>query len=201
MLGETSETMMHKMEELMKSEKAITKAAVEDYCPEPFFYIDKVKFDEEEATRFVAYTQDDALLGSLIERLLDILPNRLEVLLKVAKEEISDEVKWDRYYGKVTKDTLAKVVSANFDYLLHDGSHEFCVKVEDSGEYFAIDDHAIVFIYSSKPEYEDALVDLGFEQRQNPLIFDGPHWHVILRESKALQKRLIKTLELKSIGE
>jgi len=107
-----------------------------------------------------------------------------------------DEIEWKRYYGKIKKQKLLEKLVSNYEYLLLDGGHQFCVRDGNTGDYFAIDDHAVVFIYSSRKEYRKVLTDLGFKNKKDELIFEIPHWHVMLEDSEKLQKQLVEDLGL-----
>ena len=75
------------------------KAVREGYSPSPFFY---EQTNERSEARLVGWTGSVAQLQSLFERLTSELPNNVDILLKVRRDEpITPDSgdPWERYYG------------------------------------------------------------------------------------------------------
>ncbi len=178
--------------------KTIIKAAIKDFHPQDFYYFDQTTFNENEISRFIAYTQEDEKLILLIKNILNLFSDNLEVLVNVQKD-IDKKDNWIKYYCEKKKSDLFKEIDKNKEYIIYDGSNQFCVKDPESGDYFALDDHGVFFIYSQDIKYEEILEVMNFERNKNITIFEKPHSHVILGNSEELLHKLIEDFNLEKV--
>ena len=186
------------MEKETTGNKTIIKAAIKDFHPQDFYYFDQTTFDGNEISRFIAYTQDDEKLILLIKNILNLFSDNLEVLVKVQKK-VDKKDDWDKYFCEIEKSDLFKEIDNNKEYIIHDGSNQFYVKDPESGDYVALDDHGVFFIYSQNIKYEEILEVMSFERNQNVTIFEKPHSHVLLSNSDELLHKMIETFNLEAV--
>lgn len=170
-----------------------TKAVVEAYSPKPFFFKD----EEDFGTRYVAWTSGLAQLKQLVHAILKEFPEEIEILFKLQLD--SEKDKFKRYHGYLSKTLLLEVIHEYELYIFSDGMHQLCVRRKDTGEYFAIDDHGILFIYSDSEDTVDLCLENGFENRNEKLFFEQPHWHYSPSDSDNIRDIVIEKLSLKAV--
>jgi hypothetical protein len=172
----------------IKEEKL--KACLDGYNPLPFYF--KQKY--EQGLRYVAWTSNLPQLKQLVYDIINSFSENLEILLKISLEDNPEE--FQRYYTKIRKNDLISLMKQNELYIFSDGNHQLCIKRSDTGEYMALDDHDILFIYSDSQTNTDILKNNNFENREEKLIFDSGHWHIRPKDSEKLAEKLIKELNL-----
>lgn len=170
-----------------------TKAIVKGYNPKPFFFKEEANF----GSRYVAWTSDLNQLKNLVYTILQEFPEELDILFKQQKESKTDE--FNRYHGYVSKILFTDILQEYELYLFSDGFHQLCVRREDTGEYIALDDHGILFIYSDSEHIAKICLNNNFENRNEKLIFKQPHWHYSPAGSEKTKDIVIQKLSLKAV--
>ena len=178
--------------------KSVIKAAIANFHPHDFYYFDQTTFDGTDISRFIAYTQEDEKLILLIKNILNLFSDNLEVLVKVQKNSDKKD-DWNKYFCEISKSNLFKEIDKNTEYIIHDGSNQFYVKDPESGDYFALDDHGVFFIYSQNIKYEEILEVMNFERNKDIAIFEKPHSHVLLSNSDELLNKMIESFNLEEV--
>ena len=168
------------------------KAVVDGYNPSPFYFREKY----ENGHRYVAWSNNLIQLKKVFYGIVSEFPEDIEILLKISFED--EPEKFDRYYGKINKADFLLIIKENELYVFSDGNHQLCVRNPVSGDYIALDDHDILFIYSDLNENIEILKNNEFEERKEKLILEEGHWHVRPSNSEELSDRLIKKLNLKN---
>ena len=172
------------------------KAVVEGYDPPPFFF---AQTSPHGAVRWVAWTGKLPQLKQLVYGLLRLFSPHAQVLLKVDKKDVSDGAVWTRYHGEAP---VAKVVHAIRDHerlIFQDGYTQLCVRDDDTGEYIALDEYGVLYIYAHDDRFTQTCRDCGFEERPETLISDQPHWRQALDDAAELRASLVKALHLEEV--
>ena len=172
------------------------KACVEGYDPPPFFFREEFQGN----VRLVAWTSRLDHLKSAFYRIIESFPETVEVLFKVKIDSPDDADEWHRYYGRIAHGTLESGIRANELCVFQDGGNQLCVRIPDTPEYIALDDHNILFVYSQRPSFRQALVESGLKEQANPLLFEKPHWHVMPKDSDIHRERFINAIGLNDEG-
>ncbi len=175
-------------------EKDKLKAIAKEYNLRPFFFRQKYS----EGFRFVAWSSMLRQLKALVYDILKIFSGDIEILLKIRIQK-EGEVDWDRYHGQIEHWKLAEVIKNNELYVFQDGEHQLCIRDSDTGEYIALDDHDILFIYSESEQVIHICEKNGFENREEKLISDFGHWHYSPKDSSALGEKFINDLSLEPV--
>jgi hypothetical protein len=150
------------------------KAYREGYSPGAFVF----QQVSEEGARLVAWTPDLSQLKSALLAVLHCFPVDLEVLFKTEAEGVGARNGWRRYHGTVDRPTLLELLEECQELIFSDGGSMLCVRRPDSGEYLALDEHGILFVYSTDPTYLRLHEELGFPKRTTELLFESGHWHI-----------------------
>ncbi len=172
------------------------KAYREGYNPSPFVFQEASK----EGTRVVAWTADLSQLKSALLAILDRFPPMVEVLFKTETGAERERDGWRRFLATVQRRTLVELLKASEELIFSDGGSMLCIRSSTTSEYVALNEHGILFVYSSDPSYIRVCEELGFEQRSNELLFEGPHWHIRPAHHEQQQEWLKRRLRLKYIS-
>jgi hypothetical protein len=171
------------------------KAVRQGYDVDPFFFREWNGPD----TRIVAWTASPGQLRDLLHAVTNRFPEELEVLLKAHDLGADERDAWERWGGDCSRADVLDAFVTHEHFVTQDGASQVCVKRPDTGEYFALDDHGILFIYSPDPSFEGILEAMGFVRAREPLIFEGGHWHKHLKDHTVLRDRFITGLGLRWI--
>jgi hypothetical protein len=178
--------------------ETLPKAVREGYAPAPFFIRQEY---EAGSIRWVAWTNSLPDLKSLFYHILDAFPETVEVLLKI-KQPGADGVaadSWRRFHATCPVEEFAAAVRENETFAFQDGSSQLCAMCGGGGDYFALDDHGIFFLYADNEGVGKLLQRKGFEERTEELLSDAPHWHVGSSQAQEQRERFIARLGLKSV--
>lgn len=184
--------------ETVNGKKHVIKAAISDYAPADLYCADHMMHNGMDISRFVAYTQNPDTMSQLIKKVVKLLPESLEILVRVQKNpENPDE--WTRYYAESTRERVLREYDNNLEFILHDGTNQFFVKDPESGDYFTLDDHGVLFIYSIDTRYEDILESMSFERHAEITLFDKPHEHLIRDDAPELLQKMVAGFGLEEV--
>lgn len=171
------------------------KAWAKEYEESPFFF----EQDSRHGRRLVAWSEQSDQVKSAFYALLKLLPSAVGVLLKVSAGKTDSKPLWFRYHGNVDREDLQKVVRQNESYVFSDGMHQLCFRDPDTGHYFALDDHGILFVYEPTDADADVFRSLGFEKKYAEPLYSAFHYHRQLNDSENLKAKLIRELGLVEI--
>jgi hypothetical protein len=156
------------------------KAVRDGYEPAPFFF---VQTHESGATRVVAAAALLSTIRTAFEALIRILPESVEVLLKVKPEneagtdsDADAEQVWQRHYGVIAQGALLEALERCDEFVYRDSRNQLCVRDPISFDYIVLDDLGVLYVYSDQPSFRQTLVRLGFEERTDALIDEKGHW-------------------------
>jgi hypothetical protein len=168
------------------------KAWAPDY-PERAFCFEQ-KF--EALTRLVAWSADAAQIQRAFFTTVDLLPDPVEVLLKVEAGRSADgEPLWARYAGVRRREALLAGVRANEFYVFSDGAHQLTLKDPAREHYLTLDEHGIFFLYAPTSANREVFRAAGFTETEAPLIYNAPHFHRVAPDTR-LQGQFIQSLGL-----
>jgi len=153
-----------------------SKAIREGYSPAPFFFHQEY---EPGKMRWIAWTSSLPQLKELFYRAVRCFPNDVQVLLKLQQAERADPVTgpWQRYHGNCLLEKLIAVIEENEDQVFTDGGSQLCVMPGEGGDYIALDEHGIFFLYTDNEEFRNLFAELGYKDRSQELLWDAGHWH------------------------
>jgi hypothetical protein len=173
------------------------KAAVEGYAPKPFFFAQTGRRDG--AIRWVAWTGDLAQLKRLVYAVLRCFSPNAQVLLKVDKQNVADGTVWTRYHGDAPLAKVIRAIESHERFVFQDGYTQLCVRDDDTGEYVALDEYDVLYIYSDDDRFAHACRECRFEEREEELISDRGHWRRSLPDTADACKSFVKALHLKQV--
>lgn len=174
----------------------IPKAVVAGYDPPAFFFM---QTSPEGATRWVAWAGDVSRLRRLVYDVLAGFSLHARVLLKVDRQTVPDGPVWTRYHGEAP---LAKVVAAIRDcesFVFQDGYTQLCVRDDDTGEYIAVDEFGLLWIYADDDRFVEVCRRAGFEERPEELISDRGHYRRGVPDAAGQRERFVKALDLDEV--
>ena len=164
----------------------------ENYNPNPFYF---VEYNEEYSySRIVSFTQNNIQLKKIFIEVIEYFPQEIEILLKVPKDK-----DYKRYYGSIEKYKLTVALEKYEEFVLEDGSYQLCIKNPNNDENIALDEHGILFIYSTNDVYINLLEKNNYISLKEELIYAKPHFHQFIKDSEIYLNRFIKELELEEV--
>ena len=172
------------------------KAVVEGYAPAPFFF---AQTSPDGAVRLVAWAPEVRPVEALLHAVLAEFSPHAQVLLKVGKQDVPDGPVWTRYHGEAPTARVAKAVRDFERLVFHDGYTQLCVRDDDTGEYLALDEFGLLWVYSDDPKFADLCRACGFEERVEELISDRPRWQCALDDGPELAERFVRELGLNEV--
>jgi len=167
------------------------KAVRDGYAPAPFFF---EQSNAEDGIRLVAWTGNLDQLRSLFRSIVESFSDNLELLFKTDTD--SEDGQWTRFHGSVPSWKFKQAISTFDELIFRDGGSVLCVKDSRIGDYLALDQNGIFFLYSNKPIYPSIFQAHGFDMRQNELIDEKPHWNVRPKNASEDGKKFIQELGL-----
>jgi hypothetical protein len=168
------------------------KAWAPDYQESPFCFTQK--FDQFH--RLVAWSGDPAQVQRAFFATVELLPDPLEILLKVEAGRAADgEPLWKRFSGVQRRDAFVAAVRANEFFVFSDGAHQLTVKDPAREHYLTLDEHGIFFVYGAGEGNLTLFRSLGFVEHDAPLLYTLPHFHRVPPDD-ALQRKFIQSLGL-----
>jgi hypothetical protein len=175
------------------------KAVREGYAPSPFFF----KEDGPRGrARLVAWTPDLAQVSRLFEHLVALLPDQVEILMKIEREEPDDSPEtWDRFFGACPRSLLQTAIMKCSAFVYQDSRCQLMVRDPESREYIVLDEVGVVYVYSTAEKFRQAFLAEQFEERAEPLIRTGPHWRQRIPDGEALIRRFVAETGVHQIDE
>lgn len=168
------------------------KAWAPDYHESPFCFEEKF----EKFNRLVAWSDDPTQIQRALFATVDLLPDPLEILLKLAAGQADDgELLWRHFSGMQRRAAFIATVRANEFFVFSDGAHQFTIKAPGREHYLTLDEHGILFVYEPTPANRDVFRALGFTERKAPLLYARPHFQRVSSDD-ALQRKFIQALGL-----
>jgi hypothetical protein len=166
------------------------KVHARDYRPSAFYFRQELP----DGYRYAAWTPRLSQLKSAYYEIVKSLTPYVQVLLVISPAGGAEEQ--DSYYGAVRKTEFIQKARKYEKYIFTDGEHVLCVLNASSKENIVLDDHGVLYIYSSRRKNIDILKKHGFERRPEVLIASRPHVHVSQVNSRKTADRIIKELKL-----
>ena len=171
----------------MKTDKPI-KCASKDFKTDPFYLIQSNGPDK----RFVASFQDE----QKIKQFLNLFISRTSDELQIKIRDLDDKENPLEFEGQVTISRLKATLEKYDEVFFHDGYHDLMIRLPETGDYMAFDEHGLVFIYT-QDNYSDTLESLGLTYKANEkLIYQFDHWHYRPANGRQDLKNLINELGL-----
>lgn len=168
------------------------KAWAPDYHESPFFFEEQF----EKFNRLVAWSDDPAQIQRAFFATIALLPDPLEILLKVAAGQAEDgEPLWRRFSGVKRRDAFLEAVRANEFFVFSDGAHQLTAKDPAREHYLTLDEHSIFFVYQPTPANHEVFRSLGFAGRRSQLVYALPHFQRVSDHGE-FQRRFIQSLGL-----
>lgn len=176
------------------------KAVRDGYAPVPFFF--RQTNDEGDA-RIVAWTASIRDLQAVFKNLIERLPERTEVLLKIRREsaeELPPDVDlWRRSYGIVHRHALLEAIDRCESFVFRDSRNQLCVRDPETLDYIVLDDAGVIYVYSHREEYCELLLQHGLEKRIESLISDAGHWRQEPADGLAAGVEFCRLLQLEDV--
>jgi len=168
------------------------KAWAPDYPEDAFCFTQQF----EAMTRLVAWSANARQIQQAFFRLMEGLPDPVEILLKVEAGRAGDgEPLWQRYSGIKRQERFNSTVRANDFFVFSDGAHQLTVKDPKREHYFTLDEHGIFFVYEPTKTDREAFRVTGIPEQESRLIYDYPHYHRV-PSTPALSQQFIRELGL-----
>ena len=173
------------------------KSIAKNYNPTPFYFREQCNRDE---TRLVVWSPNLNQMKEFFYQALRIFPEKVEVLLKIEKEDKGPQEKWDRYYGQLPRTELEEAIKQSETIIFQDGESQMNVRRQDTGDYITVDEHGIIYVYSKSERFEKLCQENGFGERLEKLVSDLGHWHISPKEAQRKRDKFIKNLNLKRVS-
>lgn len=164
------------------------KAASKYVSSKPFYLIQAHNSDR----RYIVWLRDKIRIRTLLAGFINRAVSKADVKIRIfeSPEEFID------YSGLVEKSALHLLMTKYEDVLFHNGYHDFMIRIPEIDEYIVLDEHGLIFIYSTK-DYQEILHGLEAEYRPDEkLIYEFDHWHYCLAEGREKLLLLIGELQL-----
>jgi hypothetical protein len=176
----------------------LPKAVADGYEQGPFFYRDE---HPSGAVRWVAWPGTIDGLRDLFYRVIGVFPDEVDVLLKVRQWDQGEpgEERWQRYHGTCTRDRLLKAIGEYDGLVFRDGHLQLCVMCGGGGDYLALDDHGLFFLYTEDDGFATLCRNLGWEERRGELLGQQPHFHGSSDTFEEERPRFISELGLRAV--
>ena len=178
------------------------KAVRDGYEPAPFFF---VQTSESAGSRVVAWAPALPTMRDAFLALIKLLPDSLEVLLKVAVDDEHADGKsrqtesadaWQRHYGLVARGALLEAIERCSEFVFQDSRNQLCVRDPISFDYVVLDHVGVIYVYSDEAAFHDLFARLGFEQRFEGLISDEWSWSQLPAAGPEQEVEFIRLLRL-----
>jgi hypothetical protein len=183
----------------MSTQPPKPKAVREGYAPGPFFFAEDGPGGQ---TRLVAWTSDLTQLARLFEHLVGLLPDQVEVLMKIEREESDDSPEtWDRFFGTCPRSLLQTAIMKCGALIYRDSRCQLLARDPDSREYVVLDEVGVVYVYSTAKKFRQACLAEQFEEREEPLVRTGPHWRQRVPDGDSLIRRFVTETGVHQIDE
>ena len=177
------------------------KAVRQGYEPSAFFFAQE---HDSGDSRLVGWAPSLATLRHAFERLIEVLPASLEVLLKIQPDDEpsapSDDQIWVRFYGVVPQEALLEAISRCDVFIFQDSRNQLCVRDPTSFDYIVLDDVGVIYVYSAAAAFRRVLVDAGFEERMEQLVSEAPYWTQTPEDGREQQREFVRLLRLSAVG-
>lgn len=183
----------------MSTQPPKPKAVREGYAPSPFFFAEEGPGGQ---TRLVAWTSDLTQLARLFEHLVGLLPDQVEVLMKIEREESDDSPEtWDRFFGACPKSLLQTAIMKCGALIYRDSRCQLMARDPESHEYIVLDEVGVVYAYSTAEKFRQAFLAERFEEREEELVRTGPHLRRCIADGEALVRRFVEDTGVHAINE
>jgi hypothetical protein len=171
-----------------------SKAVRPGYAPPPFYFKQTTKNGR---IRWVAWPGNAARARTVFTALLRLMPEDVEVLLKLDKQDTGDGPAFTRYHGSADRDRLLEAIDGASDLSYRDGYTQLCVREPDSGEYVVLDEHGLIFVYSDAalvPPLAEHLTEQPTE-----LINEGGAWRRRTPTANDQSRKFVRRLDLEQV--
>lgn len=176
------------------------KAVRQGYQPSAFYF---AQTNESGDRRLAAWAPSLSTLRLAFEGLIKALPASLEVLLKIKPDDepgaSSDDQIWERYYGVVSQGALLEAISRCDAFIFQDSRNQLCVRDPASFNYVVLDDVGVIYVYADDAAFGRALVEVGFEERTEPLVSEAPYWTQTPAAGREQQEEFVRLLRLSAV--
>jgi hypothetical protein len=177
----------------------LPKAFAKGYSQEPFFYLDR---HPSGMVRWVAWPGSVDGLRTLFYRVIGAFPDEVDVLLKVRQWDTgaADPERWQRFHGTCTRERLLEVIGDHDDMVFRDGYLQLCVMCGGGGDYLALDDHGLFFLYTEDDGFAALCHNLGYSERRGELLGQQQHFHGSSDVFDDERPQFIGALDLHPVG-
>lgn len=163
------------------------------YKASPFYLIQSNGADQ----RYVASFQKVQTINDFILHFAATASGKLQLKIR----DLDDRDLQKEFLGILTKSELSTLLETFQSLIFHDGYHELMIRIPESGDYIAFDEHGLVFIYSND-DFSAILKKSGLQYRPNEaFIYEFDHFHVRPANAKADLERLVNEWKLETIFE
>jgi len=170
----------------------VIKCASVNYKVEPFFIIQTNGIDQ----RYVASFQNIEKLKKFMLDFNEKSSNENQIRF----HHLLDAEKPDIYTGLISKENFVEMLDKYNDMIIYYGFHDLMLRNSETGDYFAFDEHGLIYIYSVE-DYKQILEEYGLEFKENQeLNFESDHEHLSKVTDKQDLLSLIKEYKLQKIN-
>lgn len=166
------------------------KAELNGYSEKPFFKTDK----DYDQGRIIAWAGGADQQKRLFWSLAEVIGERIDYLFKEEVDTNADGTVWRRISGGILLSDLRSAVESDADLFFHDSGFQICLRIPDSGDYFAYDEHGIFWIYANDERFRKVIEESGLSEGEAPLICDSGHWHVRPKDAEHRLEHFTDTL-------
>jgi len=156
------------------------KGIRDGYAPQPFFFSEKSECGD---VRLVAWTSSQRAQRAAFEAIVQLMPEHLEVILKVKvtepdpdDEDDEGRLPWQRFHGVAANGALLEAMSRCEAFIFRDSRSQICVRNPRTLEYAVFDDDGVIYVYSGNERFRELLAQAGFEERVEELIGRRGWW-------------------------
>lgn len=175
------------------------KAVRDGYAPRPFVFAED---GSGGGSRLVGWTSDLEQLARLFERLVGLLPEQVEILMKIERQESGDSPEdWDRFFGGCPRSLLQAAIMKCSALVYQDSRCQLMARDPESHEYIVLDEVGVVYAYSTAEKFRQAFLAERFEEREEELVRTGPHLRRCIADGEALVRRFVEDTGVHAINE
>ncbi len=144
--------------------------------------------------RWLVHAHTVELRKKTFYHLLDSFPDDLTVnILDINQDTGSSRLYVGECFNKDVQDAMRQHES----YVFFDGAHQLSIVRQDTGEFFAFDEHDVFVLYFDPKDHFVWLRDVGYHEGPETMIWDSAHIHLRPPDANSMRDSLISVLGLK----
>jgi hypothetical protein len=164
------------------------KAASNEFNIESFYLIQSNGKDK----RCVVSLRDKVRIRTLLAGFINQAKNDIQIKIR----DYDNPENPIEFSGSLVKSELHEHMKKHEDVIFHNGFHDLMLRIPETGDYVAFDEHGLIFIYTNQ-DYSEILKNLKAEYKPNEkLIYEFNHWHYCLPKGREKLAEMIKDFEL-----